>query len=715
MGTDRADTRIFKSIAGCGTFRYKRYDSPHRVEPMTASTILRTELESSAKQRSLPYWTSVVALILVLVIELMVPALRQSAIFDEGCHLLAGYSYWTRGDFGINPEHPPAVKLLATIPLLGQSLHYPPPSQIPFFKAACFVGGRDFVYSNTLNADSILRRARFAAAILTLFAALLTFAAAREMFGQTVGLVALLLFVFEPNLLAHGSLVTTDMGISLCFLATIYSFYRFAKRPSWLRLGVAGVAAGLALAAKFSAVLVLPVLALLALAEVVHGDPESRLAAGGRFKHAMRLAAALVVVSLIAWMILWSFYGFRFAARPANQTITPPLSAYISYMKQPRLEKVMMTIARHHLLPEAYIYGFADVMITPRYMNSYIFGTLYRHGKWFYFPGAMLIKSTLGLLILVVLFPLALFRNHGNRRELLFLIIPVAIYLAAAMQSNFNIGVRHILPVYPFLIILAAFTAATLAPWNKAFRYGISGLIVFSVISSVRAFPAYLPYANEIWGGPSHTYKFLTDSNVDWGQQLKQTKTYLDAHRIQDCWFDYFASSVSDPRYYGIQCKPLQNGLGLPVPTPARIAGTVLISATELTPELWGPGELNPYLRFAQRKPDDSIANGVFVFRGDFDIPLAAANYHAGAAWLILQNEKASEGQIQQALSEAQTAVSLSPDICAPCREVLGDVLMKLNRKDEARTAYTQALEEAQGIYPEFQDDEIAGLKKKLQ
>ena len=318
------------------------------------------------------------------------------------------------------------------------------------------------------------------------------------------------------------------------------------------------------------------------------------------------------------------------------------------------------------------------------------------------------------LLILIVLFPLALFKSDGNRRALLFLTIPPTIYLAAAMQSNFNIGVRHILPVYPFLIILAAFTAATLAPLHKAFRYGISGLIVFSVISSVRAFPAYLPYGNEIWGGPSHTYQFLTDSNVDWGQQLKQAKAYLDAHDIQDCWFDYFASSVSDPRYYGIQCKPLQNGLGGPVPTPAHVAGTVLISATELTPAVWGPGELNPYLQFAQRKPDDSIADGIFVFRGDFDIPLAAANYHAGAAWMLLENEKARAVELQQALSEAQTAVSLSPHICAQCQEVLGDVLMKLNRKDEARTAYAQALKEAEGIYPEFQDDEIASLKKKL-
>ena len=224
-----------------------------------------------------------------------------------------------------------------------------------------------------------------------------------------------------------------------------------------------------------------------------------------------------------------------------------------------------------------------------------------------------------------------------------------------------------------------------------------------------------MPYSNESWGGPSRTYKVLSDSNVDWGQQLKQAKAYLDEHGIKDCWFDYFANMAAKPSYYGIQCKPLQNALGYSLPTPAHISGTVLISASEIASVVWGPGELNPYSQFAQRKPDDSIANGIFVFRGEFDIPLAAAIAHAGTAWKLLNVGKPTDAQMNQALNEAQTSVSLSPNVCAGCQEILGDALMKLNRKDEAKAAYQRGLALAQAIYPEFQDDEIASLRKKLQ
>jgi hypothetical protein len=659
---------------------------------------------------------AVAGLLLVLALELVVPARRQSAAYDEGCHTLAGYSYWTRADFGVNPEHPPAVKLWMTLPLLGKSLKYPPPSSYPFFKAECFQGGREFVYANTMNADAILFRARMAAATLTLLAALLTFAFGCELFGTSAGLIALLLFVFEPSLIAHGSLVTTDMGMTLFLLATVYTFYRYVKKPSLARLLLLALAAGLALATKFSAVLVLPVLPLLASAEVGRSDQaSSKLAEGGRRKHAFRLAGALLVVAAISVTILWSFYGFRFAARPAGKTLTPPLNAYVGQLQQPRTEKVMLGIARRHLLPEAYLFGLADVFITPRWMTSYIFGKLYRHGRWFYFPGTMLIKFTLGFLALLLLVPVAMATGRLPRcRELLFLIIPPAIFLSAAMRSNFNIGVRHILPIFPFLIILAAFAAWTLARAHKAWLYVASTFVLFHVLSSAHAFPNYLPYSNEIWGGPSRTYKVLTDSNVDWAQQLKQTKVYLDAHGIKDCWFDYFGQLVADPSYYGIPCKPLQTAYGLPVATPAHISGTVLISATDLSPALWGPGELNPYLQFAQRTPDDSIANGIFVFRGEFDIPLASATWHAGVGGDLVSDGKPTDAQLAQALNEAQLSVSLAPN-CSYCQELLGDVLVKLHRKDEARAAYQRGLSQAESTHPEFQSDEIASLKTKLQ
>jgi hypothetical protein len=666
---------------------------------------------TSSEPRNLRFAAAVAFLMLVLLIELIVPARRQSATFDESCHTVAGYTYWRTGDFGINPEHPPLVKLLATVPLLLMPLRYSPPPPIDF-KVACIIGGKQFVYSN--NADALLFRARMAAALLTFLAALLVFAAAYEMFAPGVGLIALLLFVFEPNLLAHGSLVTTDMGMTLFLLATVYSFYRYLKSPSAARLLLTGLCAGLALASKHSAVLLAPILLLLALAEIVRHDPGSKLARGGRLRCALRFALSLAVVSALAIGILWSFYGFHFQMRPQGQAMIPAFDQFLLYMEHPREEQALTTLAHFHLLPEAYLFGLADVVIAPQHHLSYLFGKVYLRGRWFYFPVAFLIKSTIGFLLLLLLLPVAIAMQHTARqRELLFLGIPAAVYFFAAVRSDFNIGIRHILPIYPFLLILAAYVAWNLGRSRKVRFYAVSALLFFHVVSSVRAFPDYLPYSNELWGGPANTYKFMADSNLDWGQQLKVVKKYLDERGIRDCWFDYYGRATADPEYYQIPCKALPQKFGPPPKSmPPRIAGTVLISATELF-SVWGPGDLNPYAKFQQLRPDDEIADGVFVFHGEFDVPLLAALGHARTAERLLREEGFIDAQARGALSEAQAAVSLAPDNVAS-QMALGDALAELRRADEARAAYQRALTLAQTNYPEFQSNWLPELMQKL-
>ena len=683
---------------------------------MKTLTQARAETRTSSTVAILSYAAVVLALLLVLAVELVIPARRQSATFDEACHLYAGYNYWTRADFGVNPEHPPLVKLIAALPLLKQTLPGSEPLPI-HIKPQCFIGGRQFLYSGQ-TADSMLFKARMAAATLTIAAALAVFAAAYEMFGAIAALLSLLLFVFEPNLLAHGNLVTTDMGLSLFLFATVFAFYRFVQKPSAWWLVLTGVLAGLTLAAKHSGILSIPILCVLALTEILRHDENAPLCRGGRLRCALRLAGSLIIVGLISFGILWSFYGFRYAARPHGQAIIPTISDYSAEIEHPWERSVILFAARHHLLPESYLLGIVDIIVFPvKYMTSYVFGKLYRHSRWFYFPAAFLIKSTLGLLLLLLLVPVAVgLRRTRQKRELLFLLVPPLVYFVAAAQAGFNIGVRHILPVYPFIIVLAAFSAWQLSQLGSAWRYSVAVLLIFQIISSARAFPNYLPYSNELWGGPANTYKLLNDSNVDWAQQLKSTKKYLDKHGIKDCWFDYFGHGlVADPVYYQIPCRPLQDAVDFaPVGNiPVHISGTVLISAMELSPGLWGPGELNPYVQFQQLRPDILIDDGILVFHGEFDIPLASATAHARAATVVLFAPKVSDAQLQHALSEAQTAVSLAPKD-ENSQEALGDILMKLNRKDEARAAYQRALNLAETIYPEFHDQSIAGLKQKL-
>ena len=448
----------------------------------------------------------VACLLAILLIQLALSVRRASQTWDEGDHIFAGYMSWKRADFGLNPEHPPLVKLLATVPLLTLPLRVPE-IQRRNFKIEAFLDGNDFVAWN--NPDSLLFRVRMAALPLTMLLALLVFLAAREMFGTGAAFLALALFVFEPNLLAHGAWVTTDAGVSCFMFAAVYAFYRYVKVPSLGRLALVGAAAGLALATKHTGLLVLPMLALAALSEVARDRKTA-------WREAARLAAALVLVTVLAVAVLWAFYGFRYRARPAGLEMNPPLARFAEGLR-PAEARAILTLARWRALPESYLFGLADVRRVEDGSPSYVFGKVYPKGVWFYFPAAFAIKSTLAFLALLLIAAGAIARRRLRAwREILFLTVPPLFYLAVAMASGLNIGVRHILPLYVFFTVLAAGAAGALIVENRRWKYVVAALLVCHVVSSARSFPVYLAYSNELWGGPSSTYKYLTDSNTDW-------------------------------------------------------------------------------------------------------------------------------------------------------------------------------------------------------
>jgi dolichyl-phosphate-mannose--protein O-mannosyl transferase len=192
----------------------------------------------------------------------------ESQTFDEPAHLYAGYSYWLHSDFGINPEHPPLVKLVASLPLLISRPKCPPPPSI-FFRPASSSGGKALMSYSGSNAQTMLAHARIAVSVFVFLLALLVLFAAREMFGDGAALLALVLFVFDPMIVANGPLITTDIGLTCCLFAAVYALYRYGKRPSLLRLSLCALAAGLSLAAKHSAILLFPILLLLCTMEVM--------------------------------------------------------------------------------------------------------------------------------------------------------------------------------------------------------------------------------------------------------------------------------------------------------------------------------------------------------------------------------------------------------------------------------------------------------------
>ena len=665
-----------------------------------------------------------VALLLcaVMTAEFTLSVGQQSQTWDEAYHLFAGYRYLQSGDFGINSEHPPLVKLLAALPLLPCNLKLPHVPQ-GSSKREGFAAARKFLYSN--DADGVLLRARLAAGLLTLLLALLAFEAAHRMFGPGAAFLAMGLVVFEPNLLGHGALITTDAALTCCLFASVYAFYRYVKQPGKRRLLECGLVAGVTLAAKHSGVLVFPVLGLLALAELVFvfrsgaGPSEP---SGKRLRialqHGVKFAGKLAVITLIALAVLWAFYGFRFAARPSGLEMTPPLAEYIAgrngpSISNPLLSRLILGLHGARLLPESYLYGFSDVlMVSEGHRPAFLFGRLYPEGQWFYFPAAFIIKTTLGFLLLLLLAGFAgRYFKTEMRREILFLALPVALYIAVSLTSKLNVGVRHLLPIYPFLAVLGAAAAWEMARRNRKWATIVAFTIGLHVASSLRAFPNYLAYSNEVWGGPKGTYRVLTDSNADSGQGLIAAKHYLEREGIRDCWLAYFGSA--DPNYYDLPCKLLPDSFTAWWDTPTVVApenlqGTLLVGATEPAGVYWGPGELNPYGQFLTLQPAEVLGGSILVFEGRYHLPTASARARLDKIWgLDLPR------QMDEAMAEANEALKLAPRMVY-AHYARGYLLAMGQRKVEALDEYQTALHLARTVHPEYQWYWVPFLEKLI-
>jgi hypothetical protein len=622
----------------------------------------------------------VTLLLAVMAAELALSARQQSQTFDEAAHIFAGYQYWKNFDFGINPEHPPLVKLAAAIPLLRLPLRVPstPNAQ---FKTAEYKFGQDFLYGN--DALALLWRTRMVAAALTICLGLTVFMLAHSMWGEGPAFLALILLIFEPNVLGHGALVTTDVGVTLGLLLAVGGFYFYLKKPSALRLCGAGVATGLCLGAKHSGILIFPMLFFLALAELSSlRDPITGKFAPALAKIARFQAASLAAITAISLMVLWSLYGFRYAARPSQLTMNPSLTELANRLGN-NSSAMVLQIAHWHLLPESYLYGLVDVFSQPT-LPIVILGKYYPFTQWFYFPSIFIIKSTLAFLIICFLAPLSAdLWGKQFRRETRLLIIPSVFYLVVAISSGDNHGVRHLLPLYPFLIIIVSYAAWNLGKRHWALAVFLGALVIFHAVSSVRAFPNYIPYANELWGGPSKSYELLTDSDVDWGQSLIAMKQYIAQHQIKNCWFAYFGSRIADVSYYGIPCTilpPAYSGsihFGMPI-VPPQVSGPVFISASEISPAFSNADWVNPYLPFRRIPPSALIANSILVYDGKVDLSQVSAQTHENFATDLMHGQK-----LDQALAEVETAIEISPNL-SNVHATRSSILAAMGRKTEA-------------------------------
>ncbi|HXH28898.1 MAG TPA: glycosyltransferase family 39 protein, partial [Candidatus Polarisedimenticolia bacterium] len=350
---------------------------------------------------------------------------ESSQTSDEAAHLAAGYSYLTTGDFRLNPEHPPLLKELAALPLLPLRPDFP---WGPLWdQAEEWNLGRLFVHENRFRNDTMLLLGRLPMLGLSLLLGWALYRWGRRLFGERGALLALALYVFDPNVVAHSCLVTTDLGVTLFMFLTVYALWAWSEAPTPGRLTLVGLAAGGAFASKFTALWLLPILACLALALLLTRAPIPRrpwssaspIAEGGRLapRRVLGLTTALALVGVLAFLVVAATYAF--VGLPAFWV---------------GLQRGLQHSSVGH--------------------TAYLMGHISETGWWYYFLFAYLIKTPIGTLILVGLSIVAL--AAGRRRPLrdeLFLWLPILITVAITCLWKVNIGLRHLLPIYPFLYI----------------------------------------------------------------------------------------------------------------------------------------------------------------------------------------------------------------------------------------------------------------------
>jgi len=503
----------------------------------------------------------------------------DSAIRDEMPHITAGYSYLTKGDYRVNPEHPPLIKELAAAPLLFMDVYFPDkdPSWTERVNDQWELGGK-FLYRYGNDADKMLFWARIMMVGVFLLGGWFVYRWTEKITKKReLALLALILFLLSPNLMAHGRFITTDMGATVFSLFALYAYYLYLETPSWKSYLWAGVVFGLALLAKFSTFLLIPTFLLIGL---IYGMGCYRR---GKFKIMLRetvwqvgKAAGIIV---IGYLLVGLWYTPLVWNMPApvqhaliNDSIKDSDLGHLGFNTKLNWMTDVSVLRPY----SQYLLGFLMVSAhTTGGHTTYFFGQLGTHWPD-YFVFAYLLKEPIAAQILfyfaILLFAIyginalvkrseweRLKKKHWLRKNAVFLgyAFLSALVFGMASANKLQLGISYILPVFPFLYMFAAimigeFTSQLDQKKKLGLYYVNIGIIVlllgwFAAVN-VMTYPSYLPYFNEFVGGSHNGWKYMVDSNVDWGQDLIRLKQFMDANNVPMIKVDYFGGGDLD--YY---------------------------------------------------------------------------------------------------------------------------------------------------------------------
>jgi hypothetical protein len=468
------------------------------------------------------------ALFFALAVE---DALWMSPTFDEPFHLTAGYAALRYGDFRFGPNHPPLIRMWSAIPAVLDGRVRFPREQEDYRKGRQYGTATHYCFLSN-SVEPLLFGGRLMVILLATALGWLVYRGALRLFGFPAAAMTLGLFVLEPNVMAHGNLVTTDLGVTFFFFLATWSLWLLVRRITAPRLF--GLAAFFALAqlSKFSALVLWPAVAVVLLGRALDrgewrvGWSGKRLV--GRLRKGAAAAGVFALVVLFFFGFTWSAYRFRYEMAPA-----PGLQVDTSEDPEFQISDRSMgeALSSIRVLPEGYVRGAAQLLTWPQ-ETFYFAGKLRSTPVWYFFPTVLLVKTPTALLALSFL-GIALVARRGNPwpEGWPALAAPPVFLLLAGMASGVNTGVRHLLPILPFLLLAAGAGASVLFRARRG-RAVLAMLAVFAVAEFSSVYPDVLASYNFPSGGAERGDRWLAASDLDWGQGLKALGHWMRRHGV---------------------------------------------------------------------------------------------------------------------------------------------------------------------------------------
>ena len=551
-----------------------------------------------------PSW----GLLLLYVFMAVSASTQKSLTFDESLHLTLGYLYWAQPSRHLASKNGIFAQAWAALPLLVDHLQAPQETGEPWNNMGPWGEGYRFFYSMGNDPSAMLFKARTMISLLGATLGALIFYWSRELFGAWGGFVSLLLFIFCPNMLAHGALATADMAAALGFFAATFSFWKLSHTVSWRNLLFSVLALCCLVLAKMSALLILPIFLLILVVRFFSRRPiEFQLLTnkmlGDRFVR-VGIWSFLLVLHLIGVVgILWLAYDFKYYS--SNQEtarlqilFSPNFSLWSGTgMKAYLLENIHQA----RLLPPAYLEGLSFTLQTTDFRSAFLCGRYSEEGWWWFFPFVFFIKTPIASLLLFLSSFVALVlwrwfpygwiapKSADPRCPNLYDLSPSLIlggaYGLACLTSHLNVGLRHMMPIYPVFFVLAGANVFWLLAEKSIFKIALTALLVGTITGSLSVWPNYLAFFNQFVGRSRNGYQYLVDSSLDWGQDLPSLHQWLEkniaAASRTSVYLSYFGTG--DPKFYGINALLLPGYFDVDSPQTFPLQdGVYCLSATML-------------------------------------------------------------------------------------------------------------------------------------